>query len=89
MVVLSDQSAVCVIRATSSARRRNRGGSTWITLASVSTEASAVPLSANLELARSATTRATASSSSSTSGGIEAPAANRYPPSMPGEASTG
>ena len=66
-----------------SARRRSRGGSTWTTFDSAETDASdrapeliwAAPLSA--------TAMAIASSSSTVSGGIVAPAPSWYPPSEP------
>jgi hypothetical protein len=59
-----------------STRRRSRGGITGTTLASARTDASATPATPLCAAACRPTANATASSSSSTSGGIAAPAAS-------------
>ena len=72
-VPASPQAAGTVTACNASTRRRRRWGMTWTTFVSARTDASAMPLTDECVADRSPTARATASSSSSTSGGRETP----------------
>ena len=70
------QLAGTVIAPSAAAWRRSRAGMTWTTLASARTEDSAMPSTALCAAACRPMTRATASSSSTSSGGSAVPAAS-------------